>query len=76
MCTINADCQGLGPDHRCNNYKCDYAAGSSQSDVKQQQRTLGVQTSIDVAPSQTSIGINTSIDVPDRDDDDDDTKCE
>lgn len=77
MCTINADCQGLGPDHRCNNFKCDYGASSSKSDVKQQQRTLGVQTSIDVPPSHSSVGVNTSIDVPEDDvvRDDDDVKC-
>lgn len=77
VCTINADCQGMGPDHRCNNFKCDYGASSSKSDVKQQQRTLGVQTSIDVPPSHSSIGVNTSIDVPEDDvvREDDDVKC-
>lgn len=78
MCTINADCQGLGPNHRCNNFKCEFTDEASQSEVKQQQqRTLGVQTSIDLPKSQSSVGVNTSIDVPEvgQDDEDEAAKC-
>lgn len=73
ICTINADCQGLGPNHRCRNFKCEY---TEESDSEAKQRTLGVQTSIDVVPSHSSVGVNTSIDVPESAQDEDAAKCE
>lgn len=83
MCTINADCQGLGPNHRCNNFKCEYTEQSEAGRSRDQNhRTLGVQTSIDLPKSQNSVGVNTSIDIPEEDAegaqqrDDEDAKCE
>lgn len=84
VCTINADCQGLGENHRCNNFKCDFIPGSSTQQSDPNHRSLGVQTSIDfgtadapAAAGHTSVGVNTSIDQPEDEAtrDDEETKC-